>query len=243
MASAVRPVTPAIFAIPGDIGLPTGGYMYDRRVLALLPQLGVAARHLQLPASFPDPSAADLDETGRLLAAVAPGDVVMVDGLAYGAMPAEVIERARAPIVALVHHPLCLEAGLAKARQDALHALEKAALALAKRVVVTSHVDRRGRLVADFAVPADKITVAEPGTDPAPRAPGSAAGPLQLLSVGAIVWRKAYAILVRALGTLKDQDGRLTIAGPSDCNPEARQPCARRSTRPAWPIASRSWAR
>jgi len=210
----------AAFAIPGDIGLPTGGYMYDRRVLALLAQLGVAMRHLQLPGSFPDPSAADLDEAGRLLAAVAPGDVLMVDGLAYGAMPAEVIERARAPIVALVHHPLCLEAGLAKARQDALHALEKAALALARRVVVTSHATGR-TLVADFAVPADKVTVAEPGTDPAPRAAGSAAGPLELLSVGAIVPRKAYDILVRALGTLKDQDWRLTIAGPTDRSPEA----------------------
>ena len=213
-------MTPAVFAIPGDIELSTGGYMYDRRVLALLAQLGVAMRHLQLPGSFPDPSAADLDEAGRLLAAVAPGDVLMVDGLAYGAMPAEVIERARAPIVALVHHPLCLEAGLAKARQDALHALEKAALALARRVVVTSHATGR-TLVADFAVPADKITVSEPGTDPAPRATGSAAGPLKLLSVGAIVPRKAYDILVRALGTLKDQDWRLTIAGPTDRSPEA----------------------
>jgi glycosyltransferase involved in cell wall biosynthesis len=119
-----------------------------------------------------------------------------------------------------VHHPLCLEAGLAKARQDALRTLEKAALALARRVVVTSHLTAR-TLVADFAVPADKITVAEPGTDPAPRAGGSAAGPLQLLSVGAIVPRKAYAILVRALGTLKDQDWRLTIAGPTDRSPEA----------------------
>jgi glycosyltransferase involved in cell wall biosynthesis len=213
-------MTPAVFAIPGDIELPTGGYMYDRRVLALLAQLGVAVRHLQLPGSFPDPSAADLDEAGRLLAAVAPGDVVMVDGLAYGAMPAEVIERARAPIIALVHHPLCLEAGLAKARQDALHTLEKAALALARRIVVTSHATGR-TLIADFAVPADKVTVSEPGTDPAPRATGSGAGPLKLLSVGAIVPRKAYDILVRALGTLKDQDWRLTIAGPTDRSPEA----------------------
>jgi glycosyltransferase involved in cell wall biosynthesis len=70
-------------------------------------------------------------------------------------------------------------------------------------------------------VPADKVTVAEPGTDPAPRAAGSAAGPLELLSVGAIVPRKAYDILVRALGTLKDQDWRLTIAGPTDRSPEA----------------------
>jgi glycosyltransferase involved in cell wall biosynthesis len=214
-------VTPAAFTIPGDIGLPTGGYMYDRRVLALQARFGVAMRHVVLPGSFPDPSAADIEEAGRLLAAVAPGDVVMVDGLAYGAMPAEVIERARAPIVALVHHPLCLEAGLAKGRQDALRALEKAALALARRVVVTSQVTAR-TLVADFAVPADKITVAEPGTDPAPRARRSTAGaPIQLLSVGAIVPRKAYDILVRALGTLKDQDWRLTIAGPTDRSPEA----------------------
>jgi glycosyltransferase involved in cell wall biosynthesis len=213
-------MTPAVFAIPGDIGLPTGGYMYDRRVLALLPQMGVAARHVELPGSFPDPSAADLVEARRLLAEVAPSEVVMVDGLAYGAMPAEVIERVRAPIIGLVHHPLCLEAGLAKVRQDALYALEKAALALAKRVVVTSRVTAR-TLTADFAVPADKITVAEPGTDPAARAKGSAAGPLQWLSVGAIVPRKAYDILVRALALQKNRDWRLTIAGPTDRSPEA----------------------
>jgi glycosyltransferase involved in cell wall biosynthesis len=213
-------MTPAVFAIPGNIELPTGGYMYDRRVLALLAQFGVAARHVQLPGSFPDPSAADLDEAGRLLAAAAPGAAILIDGLAYGAMPAEVIARVRAPIVALVHHPLCLEAGLAKARQDALFALEKAALALARRVIVTSRVTAR-TLAADFAVPADQITAAEPGTDPAPRAEGSAGGPLQLLSVGAIVPRKACDILVRALGSLKDRDWRLTIAGPTDRSPEA----------------------
>jgi glycosyltransferase involved in cell wall biosynthesis len=213
-------MTPAVFAIPGDIDLPTGGYEYDRRVLALLAQFGVAARHLMLPGSFPDPSAADLDETRRQLAAIAPDAVVMVDGLAYGAMPAEVVARVRAPIVALVHHPLCLEAGLSKARQDALHALEKGALALARRVVVTSRITAR-TLVADFAVAHDKITVAEPGTDPATRAPGSSSVPLQLLSVGAAVPRKAYDILVRALAPLADRDWHLTIAGPTDRSPEA----------------------
>jgi glycosyltransferase involved in cell wall biosynthesis len=210
----------ATFAIPGDIELPTGGYMYDRRVLALLPQMGVAVSHLQLPGSFPDPTVADLDATGRLLGEVPPGEVVIVDGLAYGAMPRAVIARVRARIVALVHHPLCLEAGLTEARQDALRALETAALALARRVVVTSRLTAR-TLVADFAVPAAKLTVAEPGTDPAPRAVGSSAGPLQLLSVGAIVPRKASDILVRALASLKGRDWRLTIAGPTDRSPEA----------------------
>ena len=213
-------MSPAVFAIPGDISLRTGGYIYDSRVLALLPRFRVAVRHLQLPGSFPDPSAADLEETGRLLAAVAADTVVMVDGLAYGALPAAAIGRVRGAIVALVHHPLCLEAGLSKARQDALYALEKDALALARRIVVTSRITAR-TLVSDFAVPGGKITIAEPGTDPAPRADGSGDGPLELLSVGAIVPRKACDLLVRALAPLKDRAWRLTLVGPTDRSPEA----------------------
>jgi glycosyltransferase involved in cell wall biosynthesis len=205
----------ATFAIPGDLDLPTGGYTYDRRVLALLPNFGVAALHLPLPASFPDPTAADLHETARALAGAAPHSVLLIDGLAYGAMPAAVIGRARAPIVALVHHPLYLEAGLGAPRQEALRLLETAALALARKIIVTSPLIQR-TLIADFAVPAHKITVAEPGTDPAPRAAGSGQGPMQLLSVGAIVPRKGFHLLVHALSPLRDRDWQLKIAGPTD---------------------------
>ena len=210
----------AAFAIPGDLDLPTGGYAYDRRVLELLPKFGVAALHLPLPASFPDPTAADLDETARALAGVAPHAVLLVDGLAYGAMPAAVIGCARAPIVALVHHPLCLEAGLAAPRQAALRRLETAALARARKIIVTSPLTQR-TLIADFTAPAHKITVAEPGTDPVPRATRGGQSPLQLLSVGAIVPRKAFHLLVRALSALQDRDWQLTIAGPTDRSPQA----------------------
>jgi glycosyltransferase involved in cell wall biosynthesis len=212
-------MTSAAFAIPGDIDLPTGGYAYDRRVLALLPQHGVAVRHLELPGSFPAPTNADLAETARRLAAVGRDAVLMIDGLAYGAMPVGVIDPVRAPIVALVHHPLCLETGLSKARQEELYALEKAALALAQRVIVTSRSTAQ-TLAADFAVPAGNIAVAEPGTDPAARATGTGR-PRQLLAVGAVVPRKGYDILVRALAPLQDRDWRLAIAGPTDRSPEA----------------------
>src|SRR5581483_6290808 len=157
-------MTRAVFAIPGDIDLATGGYTYDRRVLALLPRVGVEARDLEVPGSFPDPTAADLDETARQLAGIAPDHVLMVDGLAYGALPADVIGHARAPIVALVHHPLCLEAGLSVQRQVELEALETAALKLARRVIVTSPATAR-TLERDFAVPAGKVAVAVPGTE------------------------------------------------------------------------------
>jgi glycosyltransferase involved in cell wall biosynthesis len=209
----------AAFAIPGNIDLPTGGYTYDRRVLALLPANGVAARHVRLPDGFPNPSSGDLEETRRLLLALPRPAVLLIDGLAYGAMPAGLIQSLQNPIIALVHHPLCLEAGVPKPRQDELYGLEKEALALARRVIVSSSTTA-ATLMADFAVPSSKITVAEPGTDPAARATGTGT-PLQLLAVGSIVPRKAYDVLVRALAPPAGRDWQLTIVGLTDRSAEA----------------------
>jgi glycosyltransferase involved in cell wall biosynthesis len=212
-------MTTVVFAIPGDINLPTGGYTYDRRVLALLPQFGVTARHLELPAGYPAPTAADLEATARAFTDIPKGAVLMVDGLAYGAMPVGVVQHAAAPIIALVHHPLCLETGLSEARAKELRVLEIAALALARRVIVTSQTT--GQTLSDeFAVAPDKLSIAEPGTDPALRAPGSS-GPLQLLAVGSIVPRKGYDILVQALERASTTPAwELTIAGATDRSAE-----------------------
>jgi glycosyltransferase involved in cell wall biosynthesis len=212
-------MTSAAFAIPGDITLATGGYAYGRRVLALLPRFGVDVSYVALPSGFPAPTPADLTEARRLLGSVPPETVILADGLAYGAMPAEVISSLHSPIVALVHHPLCLEAGLGKARRDELFALEKAALEKARHIVVTSP-STAATLATDFAVPSQNITVAEPGTDPAARAHGTG-NPLQLLSVGSVVARKAYDTLVRALALVPVRGWRLTIVGPTDRSAEA----------------------
>jgi glycosyltransferase involved in cell wall biosynthesis len=207
-------MTSAAFAIPGDITLATGGYAYGRRVLALLPQFGVDVNYVALPGSFPAPTPADLTETRRLLADVPAETAILADGLAYGAVPAELISSLHSPIVALVHHPLCLEAGLSKARRDELFALEKAALAKARHIVVTSP-STAATLATDFAVPSGKITVAEPGTDPAERARGTGR-PLMLLAVGSIVPRKAFDVLVHALASVKSRDWQIAIVGPTD---------------------------
>lgn len=200
-----------VFAIPGDLELPTGGYVYDRRVMALLPSFGMQVTHVRLPGGFPAPSAADLAEAVRLLAQT-PADVpILFDGLAYGTMPAEQIRRLGRRIIALVHHPLSLETGLSAQRQAELAASEKVALAEAEKVVCTSASIAR-LLAADFGVPPAKIVVAEPGTDPAPKASGTVM-PMQLLAVGAVSRRKGYPVLIEALQQMRDLDWRLTIAG------------------------------
>jgi glycosyltransferase involved in cell wall biosynthesis len=205
-------MTRAAFVIPGDITLPTGGYAYDRRVLAALATYGVDCTHVALPGSYPAPTADDLAETERRLAALPDDTMLLIDGLAFGAMPGDVVGRIRQKIVALVHHPLCLEAGLAPMRQRVLKQTETMALAFAENVVVTSPIT--GRIVAaDFGVTASRITVAEPGTDRAQRAVGRDSSSALLLAVGSIVPRKAYDMLMHALAPYKHLDWTLTIVG------------------------------
>lgn len=199
------------FVIPGDIDLRTGGYAYDRRVLAELRQAGVAIDHVRLPGSFPHPTPADLALTARTLAALPADTVLLIDGLAYGAFPEHMAKAIRQPIVALVHHPLALEEGLDRDQQRTLAALERNALTFARRVVVTSPATAR-TLTAEFDVPEHLIRVAVPGTDAAPRASGTGE-PLQLLTVGSIVPRKATHLLVRALALCQAGPWRLDIVG------------------------------
>ena len=210
----------ACFLIPGDLATPTGGYAYARRLLTDLSDRGVDVAAVTLPGSFPHPMPVDLAATAAAFANTPRDAVLLVDGLAYGALPPEIIASADSrPIVALVHHPLGLEAGLGADEADRLMASERAALALAARVVVTSRFTR-SLLVSEFGVPAGRIGVAEPGTDPATRAASSGSRRVSLLAVGAVTPRKGFDLLVQALATLADLDWHLTIAGACDRSPD-----------------------
>lgn len=202
------------FAIPGDLDTPTGGYAYDRQVLARLPGLGIRAQLLRLPDGYPEPSAGDLAETAQLFAGIHPATVLLIDGLAFGAMPESVVRSIRQPIIALIHHPLGYEPGLPEERARELVDLERKALTFARRVIVTSPFTKK-LLVAELDVSDEAVTIAMPGTEPTERARGTGQ-PLQLLSVGSITPRKGYLVLVEALAPLAGLDWRLTIAGPKD---------------------------
>ena len=172
------------FAVPGSLDQPTGGYAYDRRVTGELRRRGCDVDIVDLGEGFPRPTDATIREALVRLQRVPAGRPIVIDGLAYGVLPeAAAVLRATHPVIALVHHPLALETGLTHEQALAMRASERAALAAARHVIVTSAATAR-LLAADYGVAPQAITVALPGNDrvaisasaPSPRLRGEGRG-------------------------------------------------------------------
>lgn len=211
----------AAFAVPGDLASPTGGYAYDRRMIAELERLGWQIDIVGLGDGFPRPSEARRAIALERLMDVPAGQAVVVDGLALGVLPEEAAEVAAAhPLIALVHHPLALESGLSHSQAAAMRESERAALAAARCVIVTSPATARA-LIADYDVAENRISVALPGNDPVPAAKTKGGGVVNLLSIGSIVPRKGFDILIAALAQVTDLSWHLTMAGDRTRNANA----------------------
>jgi len=209
-----------VLVVPGRLQTRTGGYGYDGRIVAGLRAAGWSVSVAELDPGFPRPTPAALEHAACTLAAIPDGTVVLVDGLALGAMPIEAErESRRLRLVAIVHHPLALETGLDPALAARLELSERRALAAVRRVVVTSRAT--ARTLAGYGVDQARIAVVEPGTDAAPLARGSAGPTLQLLAVASIVPRKGHEILVRALARVSGAPWRLVCAGSLERDPAA----------------------
>ena len=211
--------------VPGDLATRTGGYGYDREIVAGLRGLGWQVDVAVLDASYPFPTPEARAHAARTLAALPDDTLVLADGLAFGAMADEAAaESGRLRLVALVHHPLALESGLAAGTARALAESERAALAGTRGVVVTSPATA-GSLAA-YGVAGDRIAVVPPGTPELDLSPGTrgwnpvrSEQPLALLSVATLTPRKGHDTLVAALAPLAGLDWRLTCAGSLTMHP------------------------
>lgn len=218
-------------AYPGDLDTRTGGYRYDRRVALELEKLGCLVERVSLPASFPFPNATDLKTTRETLLRVAADRTLLVDGLAFGAMPDLAHELSNHfKVIALVHHPLGYEAGLTDEESARLINSEKRALEAADHIVVTSPTTA-ATLIGDFGLSQQNITVAVPGTDKRTISTGSELPAIQLLNVGSLTPRKDQLTLVRALARLSTQSWRLSVAGSSAFAPQTARDLQREIAR------------
>lgn len=202
---------PAAFAIPGDINTLTGGYIYERRLLEGLRDQGRDVDHLELPASFPDASAVQMATAIRQLQAVPADRALILDGLVFGAIETAGLASVRAPVLAMIHHPLALESGLAPARRDHLFRTERGNLTLARHVLVPSP-RTKAVLIDSYGVQANRITIARPGVDPPSLRPAPLSPPL-ILSVGIQHPRKGHDVLIDALSRIADLDWQAVIVG------------------------------
>jgi glycosyltransferase involved in cell wall biosynthesis len=187
-----------------DPARPSGGNTYDRRVCRGLAALGWTVHEHAVPGENGHAALA------RAVRRIPDGAVLLLDGLVASTAPDALVPHARRlRQVVLVHmpfghRPLDDEAGAVQAR-------EREVLAAAVAVVTTSAWTQR-RLGELYALPADRVHVAEPGVDAARLAPGTAAGD-SLLCVAALTPHKGHDVLLDGLAMATDLSWRCECVG------------------------------
>jgi len=176
---------------------PSGGNTYDRRVRSGLSAVGWEVQVHEVPGQWPRSDASSDAALARVLTGLPDGAVVLVDGL-VASPSADVLvpAAARLRLVALVHMPLGQHAA------NGARERERAVLRAAAAVVTTSRW--AAHVVSSlYALPPDRVHVAEPGADVGELAPGTATGGT-LLSVAAVTPVKGHDVLVDALALLPE---------------------------------------
>ena len=203
-----------------DAHRPSGGNVYDRRVLSGLAALGRDVEEHAVGLSWPRPGRRDLHRLGSLLDRIEDGAVVLIDGLvASPAARVLVPASARLRVVVLVHLPLGPHDG------------EGAVLRSAAAVVTTSAwAAARVREWYDVR----RLHVVHPGVDRAPLARGTTLDGAALLCVGAVHPGKGHDLLLDALDGLSDRWWALTCAGALDVDPAYTADLRRRVHQRGW---------
>ena len=200
------------FIVPGRIATVSGGYGYDRAIVAGLGAAGHAVEVIEIGGRHPLPDDAAIAAARAAWVGLAEDAIPVIDGLGLPAFAGLQSALAARASVGLIHHPTALETGRNEDDRAALKAIEARMFPALRRIVVTS-APTGERLAAEFGVNPQRIAVVVPGTSDAPRSPGSGGPGCEILALGGLIPRKGYDVLLRSFVKLFDLDWRLTIAG------------------------------
>ncbi|MGF9693086.1 glycosyltransferase family 4 protein [Rhizobium sp. 0TCS1.26] len=214
---------PLYYLTSRDYARHTGGYVYNSRLVEALTQQTGRLETLLVETGFPSVPEVERQHLAERLATAPAGTRLVTDHIHLCDL-LETIRDSGMPVVAIFHHALAIEhAGEHLGGRDAewrdLRHREAAALAHAALVLATSQESRR-YLQAEYQVDPDRILVRVPGNAPAVRTPVGRPGRVpNLLSVGAVIARKRYDILLQVASEIRDLDWRWRIAGDPDRDP------------------------
>ena len=208
----------ASLIVPAPFDAVSGGYAYDRRIVAGLRDAGHDVRVVELSGKHPITDELARDSACAAWESIAADSQPIIDGLALPAFAGMDDALSARNVAGLIHHPTASEIGFSEAERAALLSIERRLLPRLSRVVVTSEATAE-QLAANFAVDPGRIRVVVPGTDDLPRSAGSGGPGCRIISIGTLIPRKGHDVLLRALARLFDLDWKLTIVGSPDRDP------------------------
>ncbi len=220
----------------GDIDSRTGGFRYDRRLVAGLRERGDEVRVVELPwRSYPRGLLDNTDpRIARRIARAGPFDLLLQDELAHPSLVAtnrQLRARLDCPLVGIVHHLRADETTGPWRR--AFAATERRYIQTLDAVVANSEptlesVRALAPVEGIVAPPAgDRF---DPDIDPAFVRERARADPPRLLALGTVIPRKATAALVDGLAAARDP-WELTVVGDTTVAPGYVQHCRRMTDR------------
>jgi glycosyltransferase involved in cell wall biosynthesis len=199
-----------------DPARPSGGNAYDRHVCRGLSSIGWSVHEHAVAGGWPRPDTEACAALAGVVQGIPDGAVVLLDGLVASAAPEVLLPQAsRLRLVVLVHMPLGHRPPAGET--DDVRARERAVLSGAAAVVTTSAWTRRC-LQELYALPGDRVHVAEPAVDAADLATGTAAGGA-LLCVAAVIADKGHDVLVDALAATTDLAWQCVCVGSLERDP------------------------
>jgi glycosyltransferase involved in cell wall biosynthesis len=209
--------------IYGDINTQSGGYLYDRKLVAGLQQLGDTVEIISLPhRSY----LRELCQQASLGSLVRPGlDVMIQDELVHPSVwriNHQLKQQTGIPLAGLVHlFSACARQPLYRAW---LHRLaEQRYIRSVDGLILNSRntLQQACELVGRDNLPAHVVAVPAGNnfTSTSHKSDAAATGPLRLLYAGNVIRQKGLHILLKALASLPRQDYKLTVAGRLDMEP------------------------
>ena len=213
--------------IYGSLDHISGGFIYDRNLVANLGRQGDRVEVMSLPwRSYAQGLGDNLRPGLWRRLRQAPFDALLQDELAHPSLfrlNRWLRPRVSYPIIAIVHHLRSREAHPAW-QNWFFRLIERQYLASVDGYICVSQTTRSD--VAALVGNTRPAVVAPPGRDGLPGAvtperiaSRAAAGPLQVIFVGNLIPRKELHTLLAALATLPPQDWRLQVAGSLTADP------------------------